>query len=168
MSALPPPLPEPPAAAAQVDGEQRFVIHDVPWSAYVAFRDAVDQPGLRMTYCEGTLELTCPSGTHEDKKSLIGRLLEMYSVECRIPLHAMGSTTYRKEAEARGLEPDECYFALPRRGSYPDIAIEVVIASGGIDKLEIYRGLGVREAGHLRPSRRPIRGGVRLPRRAPR
>jgi Uma2 family endonuclease len=55
------------------------------------------------------------------------------------------ATTYRREAGARGLEPDECYFLEPRKGPYPDIAIEVVIESGGIDKLDIYRGLGVRE-----------------------
>ena len=27
----------------------------------------------------------------------------------------------------------------------PDIALEVVVTSGGINKLEVYRGLGVRE-----------------------
>ncbi|HEY6727406.1 MAG TPA: Uma2 family endonuclease [Polyangiaceae bacterium] len=45
------------------------------------------------------------------------------------------------------VEPDECY-VLDRDltdDDYPDIALEVVIRSGGIDKLEVYRGLGVRE-----------------------
>lgn len=28
---------------------------------------------------------------------------------------------------------------------YPDIALEVIIRSGGINKLEVYQGLGVRE-----------------------
>jgi hypothetical protein len=45
----------------------------------------------------------------------------------------------------RGVEPDECYVlgdvAEPAR---PDLAIEVVWSSGGINELEIYRKLGVR------------------------
>jgi hypothetical protein len=43
--------------------------------------------------------------------------------------------------------PDECY-VLGRElldDDFPDIALEVVISSGGINKLEVYRGLGVRE-----------------------
>jgi len=86
-----------------------------------------------------------PSEEHEDKKKFIARLLETYCIERDVPLEGKGSTTYRREAAARGLEPDECYFLAPRRGPYPDLAIEVVIKSGGIDKLDVYRGLGVRE-----------------------
>jgi Uma2 family endonuclease len=101
-----------------------------------------------MAYCEGTLELMSPSGRHEDRKKLIGRLIEMYAIERDVPLHGRGSQTFRREAKARGLEPDECYFVgspPPGDDASPDIAIEVVISSGGIDKLDIYRGLGVRE-----------------------
>jgi len=36
-------------------------------------------------------------------------------------------------------------FGPARQASKPDLAIEVVGSSGGIDKLEIYRKLGVRE-----------------------
>ncbi len=47
----------------------------------------------------------------------------------------------------RGLEPDECYVLGRELGDdeFPDIALEVVISSGGINKLAVYRGLGVRE-----------------------
>jgi Uma2 family endonuclease len=86
-----------------------------------------------------------PSEAHENKKTLIARLLETFAIERDVPLAGLGSTTYRREAAARGLEPDECYFFEPRRGPYPDIAIEVVVMAGGVDKLEVYRGLGVQE-----------------------
>jgi Uma2 family endonuclease len=135
-----------PAQPPQVaEGEERFVLSHVAWRDYLILRELLDSPGLRMTYCGGTLELMSPSGEHEDKKKFIARLLETYCTERDVPLHGMGSTTYRREAAARGLEPDECYFLEPRRGQYPDIAIEVVVKSGGIDKLDVYRGLGVRE-----------------------
>jgi Uma2 family endonuclease len=127
------------------EGEQRFVLHGVSWRDYLVLRDLLDYPGLRMAYCEGVLELMSPSEKHEDKKKLIARLIEIYAIELDVPLDGKGSTTYRREAKARGLEPDECYFLVPRRGPYPDIALEVIVESGGIDKLAIYRGLGVHE-----------------------
>jgi Uma2 family endonuclease len=136
-----------PAAAASPpdDGEQRFILHGVSWRDYLVLRDVLDHPGLRMAYCEGTLELMSPSEAHEHKKKLIARLLEIYALERDVPLDGKGSATYRNEAAERGLEPDECYYLGPRKRDVPDIAIEVVIKSAGIDKLSIYRGLGVSE-----------------------
>jgi Uma2 family endonuclease len=55
------------------------------------------------------------------------------------------SATFRREAGERGLEPDECYSVGEPMREYPDIALEIIVTSGGIDKLEVYRGLGVRE-----------------------
>ena len=52
--------------------------------------------------------------------------------------------TFRKKAKKRGFEPDECY-SLGRMGKRPDIAIEVVISSGLVDKLAVYHGLEVPE-----------------------
>ncbi|WP_438007700.1 Uma2 family endonuclease [Sorangium sp. So ce321] len=126
-------------------GEQRFVIHGVPWQTYVRLRDELDTPSLRMTFCEGTLELMSPSIDHEAAKTLIARLIELFALERDVPLHGYGSTTFRREAKARGLEPDECYCVGEPLKEFPDIAIEVVLTSGGIDKLSVYSGLGVRE-----------------------
>jgi len=129
---------------ATAGGEPRFVLYGVPWETYVAMREALDSPGLRMTYCEGTLELMSPSTEHEMAKKLLARLIELYALERDVPLWGYGSTTFRKEIKARGLEPDECY-CLGELDQVPDIAIEVVITSGGIAKLPVYEGLGVRE-----------------------
>jgi len=48
-----------------------------------------------------------------------------------------------KELGARN-EPDESY-NLDTLKPYPDLAIEVVVTSGGINKLEGYRRMGVQE-----------------------
>lgn len=135
------PLPTSPAPA----GEQRFVLQGVPWDTYVRLRDELDTPGLRMTFCEGTLELMSPSIDHEAAKKSIARLIEIFALERDVPLYGYGSTTFRREARARGLEPDECYCVGGTLKEFPDIAIEVVLTSGGIDKLAVYSGLGVRE-----------------------
>src|SRR5205807_10387866 len=112
---------------------------------YLTLREALDDiAGLRMTYLEGALEIMSPSWQHEAIKSTFGRLIELYALERDIDLRAFGSTTYKKQAKERGLEPDECYH-FGRRKAVPDIAFEVVLTSGGIDKLAVYQGLGVRE-----------------------
>jgi Uma2 family endonuclease len=126
--------------------ERRFLLHDVPWWTYVALRDALDHSGLRMTYLEGELELMSPSDLHEESKSLIGRLLEVWAEEKDIDLRAFGSTTFRRETQQRGLEPDECYTLGPKgRDSAPHIAIEVIVENPLLDKMAVYAGLGVPE-----------------------
>lgn len=126
--------------------EEKITLYGVTWEEYDTlvsmFMDKF--PGLRMTYLEGTLEIMGTSSEHERLKKIIARLLEMYAVEKRITLNGYGNTTFRKQAKQRGLEPDECY-CLGDLRDVPDIAIEIAITSGGIDKLSVYQGLGVTE-----------------------
>jgi Uma2 family endonuclease len=144
MAAALPSLESPPPPA-RPPGEQRIVLSGVPWDTYVALRDSVDQPGLRMTYCQGELEIMSPSPEHEEVKKILARLIEMYAVERDVPLLGYGSTTFREVAKEHGLEPDECYCIGHRLSGVPEIAVEVVITSGGIEKLPVYAGLGIRE-----------------------
>lgn len=123
--------------------EQRLVVSGVPWETYVTLREALDHTNLRMTYLEGTLEIMSPSRRHEVEKTQIARFLELFCLERDIPLYGYGSTTWRSEAQARGLEADECYSRGER--DLPEIAIEVIVSHGSVDKLEVYRGLGIRE-----------------------
>lgn len=85
-----------------------------------------------------------PSAEHELLKKAIARLLERYAEEIDIPLHGYGSTTFRREAKARGLDPDECY-CIETLKPLPDLALEIDLTSGGVDKLAVYQGLGVPE-----------------------
>lgn len=129
------------------EGEQRMVINGVSWRDYVILREALDTPGLRMTYCRGVLELMSPGKTHETNKKLIARMIELYAALRPLPLFSYGSTTFRNEAEERGAEPDECY-CLGRAlgdGQYPDVVLEVIVTNPILDKLEVYRGLRVAE-----------------------
>lgn len=133
-------------SVAQPIIEQRVVLHGVSWQQYEILLATLgdDFPALRLSYLEGTLEIMTISPEHEELKKMIGMLMEAYFQETRTRFHAVGSATFRKAAKQRGLEPDECY-CLGQKKEFPDIAIEVVISSGTIDKLEIYRGLGIPE-----------------------
>lgn len=125
--------------------EQRVVLPSVTWQQYESLLTTLgDYPGLRLIYLEGTLEIFMPSPEHEMIKKVLARLLERYAEEIDIPLHGYGSTTFRRKAKARGLEPDECY-CVDTLKELPDLAIEVNLTSGGVDKLAVYKGLGVPE-----------------------
>jgi Uma2 family endonuclease len=134
--------------------ESRFVLYGVPWWTYVALRDALDDhAGLKMTYLHGTLELMSPSTLHEDAKTIIARLIEVWAMERDVDLRGFGGATFRKEAKERGLEPDECYkLGKLDDDAVPDIAIEVTVTSGLVDKMAVYAGLGVPEVWEWRPS----------------
>ncbi|WP_341732277.1 Uma2 family endonuclease [Microcoleus sp. EPA2] len=126
--------------------EQRVVLEGVSWQQYelllATFGD--DFPALRLSYLEGMLEIMSTSPLHEELKKMIGMLMEAYFQDTGTRFHAIGSATFRKVSKQRGLEPDECY-CLGQKKDFPDLAIEVVLSSGIVDKLEIYRGLGVTE-----------------------
>src|SRR3954467_8026161 len=127
--------------------EQRMLIYGVRWKDYVILREALDTPGLRMTFCEGALELMSPSRTHELRKKSIARLVELYAVLRELPLVGYGSTTFRLEAKERGAEPDECYRVgtVMKDGEFPDIVLEVIATNPILDKLHVYRGFDVPE-----------------------
>ncbi len=131
---------------AAPDVDQRIVLRGVTWEQYEAllalFGD--DPPGIRMAYLEGALEIMSPSRKHETIKKMVARLVELYALERDISLTGLGSTTFRRAAKERGVEPDECY-CVGEDKEFPDIAFEVVLTSGGVNRLAIYAGLGVAE-----------------------
>lgn len=126
-----------------------FVYLHVDWNGYqqlLAMRGESSVP--RITYLEGLAELMSPSRYHELDKTCFARLLETWSEIANVPLEGYGSWTLEDEKADRGAEADECYTVrrvVKSDDDRPDIAIEVVWTSGGIDKLEVYRKLGVRE-----------------------
>ncbi len=139
--------------------EDHFVVlHDVRWSDYQRVLEIRgDRSSPRIAYVEGRLQILRPSESHERIKSLIGCLVEEWCLERGIEFTILGSWTLEDKNADRGVEPDECYVFGPPRGALrPDLAVEVIWTSGGINKLEIYRKLGVAEVwiwhrGELRP-----------------
>lgn len=126
-----------------------FVHLRVDWQGYqqlLALRGESSVP--RITYLKGVVELMSPSRYHELDKTRFARLLETWSEVAGIQLEGYGSWTLEDEKEDRAAEPDECYTVrrvVTSDDERPDIAIEVVWTSGGINKLEVYRKLRVRE-----------------------
>lgn len=132
--------------------DQLVRLRGVSWADYQRLLEIRgDRSVPRITYLEGTLEIMSPSRSHESIKSLIGRLVEVYCLERDIEFSTYGSWTLENKEAQSGAEPDECYvFGEVAEPVRPDLAIEVVWSSGGLNKLEIYRRLGVREIWYWR------------------
>jgi Uma2 family endonuclease len=135
------------------DPEERRTISNVSWAQYEALlSDLEDTSHYRMSYLDGVLEIVSPSRRHEVGKTRIGNLLAIYFLETDTKYFPIGSTTFRKQENQAGTEPDESY-CIGTDKEFPDLAMElcsananeVVITSGGINRLELYRRLGARE-----------------------
>ena len=137
--------------------EQRLRLSCIPWKAYVAFTDMLGDRPIRVTYDRGEMEIMSPSNRHENRKTVLGRLIEALTEELEIDIASGGSTTYRREALERGLKPDESYWIeheLVVRGREdidletdppPDLVLEIEISRSALDRMSIYAALGVPE-----------------------
>lgn len=120
-------------------------LHGVTWDDYERVLEIRgDKSAPRIHYLEGELEIMSPSRGHEQIKTLIGRLLEVWCIDRGIDVMAFGSWTLKERRDERGAEADECY-VFGRERDRPHLAIEVEWTRGGINKLRIYEKLGVDE-----------------------
>ena len=121
------------------------LLSNLTWETLEKLDGDLAGTGAQLTYLDGCLEIMAPlSDAHEEPKNTLGQLLEIYMRVKNIRFYGRGSTTIgTKELGARK-EPDESY-CLGTRKPVPDLAIEVIVTSGGIDTLEIYRRVGVSE-----------------------
>jgi len=127
------------------DRDQFVVLHNISWSDFEALLEMRGETAApRIAYVDGELQLMAVSKSHEGIKTSIARLLEAYAEERDIALNGFGSWTLMKKRLKCAKEPDECYI-IGKGGTRPDLAIEVVWTSGGMDVLEIYQRLGVGE-----------------------
>lgn len=128
-----------------LEREERFITSQVSWQQYEALLLKLeDNSYYRVTYLDGVLEIVSPSRRHEGAKKRIGTLLEVYFEETDTEYFPLGSTTFRSQERRGGTEPDESY-CLGSEKEFPDLVVEVVFTSGGVDKLPVYKKLGVTE-----------------------
>ncbi len=141
-----------------IGSANRFLLKNISWQTYEALlKDVESQPGIRLTYDRGKLEIMTPLDPHETYSTLIGRFVETLTEELNIEIRSLGSRTCKREDLARGLEPDECYYiqneSVVRHleqidlNQYPppDLAIEIDITNSSINRLDLYATLGVPE-----------------------
>jgi Uma2 family endonuclease len=125
--------------------EQRFTHIGVTWEQFKLIEAGFsDSPGIRLFYYESEVEILAISPEHEITSRLIGILLAVFFEEMEIEFSPTGSFTQEKPGIVSA-QADESYFLGNNTSTIPDLSIEVVITSGGVNKLARYRALGVPE-----------------------
>lgn len=125
--------------------EEPILIDGLTWREFKAVEQLIDRPGVRLSFLDGVLEIRrMPGKKHETVKERLGTLLDTYLEFAGYDYTPTGSMTLESEAGKVKREADKSYELAPGR-ECPDLAIEIVVTSGGINKLEVYKRLQIPE-----------------------
>ncbi|MCU0536497.1 MAG: Uma2 family endonuclease [Hydrococcus sp. Prado102] len=126
--------------------EERFIIPGYyTWEQFETIEAVVkDALGLRIIYLDGYIEFMTLGEAHENIKSVLAIFLALYFFEKGIKFIPVGSATRRDKNKKVSFEPDESYY-IGEKKEHPDLAVEVIITSGGLDKLEKYKRFKIAE-----------------------
>jgi Uma2 family endonuclease len=137
--------------------EQRVVFHNISWQAYQQILAALGESrSSRLTYDQGTLEITMPLEEHESAVRLIELFIRIWVEESGLKIKTMGSTTLNRPDLQKSAEPDDCYYIQNQplvagktvdlnTDPPPDLIAEVDITHTDINKLNLYASMGVPE-----------------------
>src|SRR6202040_2862014 len=144
------------AAIAHLPAGAVLWVDDVSWDDYERLLDDLgDDYGVRIFYDRGRMEIMAPASTHEKPKSVIHRLVTALSDELDIDVESLGSTTLKTEMQAKGAEPDDCFYIQNAsliigkddvnlmNDPPPDLVVEIDRTSMSLNRFAIYSGLGV-------------------------
>jgi Uma2 family endonuclease len=133
------------ATIAPSKKESPLLFEGLTWREFKAVEQLLDRPGYRLSFLDGIMEIRrMPGEPHETVKKRIAALLELFLLMAGFDFTPTGSMTLESEAVGVKREADESYKLAPGR-RLPDLAIEVVFSSGGINKLEVYKRLKIPE-----------------------
>lgn len=121
---------------------QRVLLRDVTWQELEAIlEDLGEHRAARIAYDRGILEIMAPLPEHEYDKEIIGDLVKALLEELNTEFISLGSTTFKNQVMAKGIEPDQCFYIKNEskiRGKKrldltvdppPDLALEIDITS---------------------------------------
>jgi Uma2 family endonuclease len=124
--------------------DQHIIQPERTWQQFTLIRQGLaNSPGIKLFYYDGTIEILMPGREHELVSAVIALLLGLFFVEQDIEFEPTGSMDQEKTGEAF-VQADQSY-CFGSSKPIPDLSIEVVFTSGGINKLARYQILGVRE-----------------------
>lgn len=121
---------------------QRVLFSDVTWQELETILDDLgEHRAAQIAYNRGILEIMAPLPEHEDDKEIISDLVKALLEELDIEFRCLGSTTFKNQAMAQAIEPDQCFYIKNEskiRGNKrldltvdppPDLALEVDVTS---------------------------------------
>ncbi|MEM9539760.1 MAG: Uma2 family endonuclease [Cyanobacteria bacterium P01_E01_bin.42] len=134
------------AIAPNAQPEQYFLLPGCyAWQQFKALQTSLgENKTLKIIYLDGRIELMTTGEEHETISRLISLLLGLYFWRKQIEFIPVGSATRESEEKGVSFAPDESYY-IGTQKEHPDLAIEVIVTSGNIGKLEKYKRFQVRE-----------------------
>lgn len=125
--------------------DEPILIDELSWREFKVVEQLLSRPGVRLSFLDGVLEIRRrPGRKHETAKQRISTLVDLYLEYAGIDFTPTGSVTLESETGRVKREADLSYELGPNR-EFPDLAVEVVVTSGGINKLEAYKRLQIPE-----------------------
>jgi Uma2 family endonuclease len=90
---------------------QRILLEAISWHEFEAIVEELgEHRGSRLAYSKGTLEIVSPLPEHEKARVVMSDLLKILLDALDMPWESLGSTTFRREGMAAGIEPDDCFY----------------------------------------------------------
>ncbi|HLP89291.1 MAG TPA: Uma2 family endonuclease [Nostocaceae cyanobacterium] len=136
----------------------RVILENISWQTYETILAEIgNHRTTRLAYDQGILEIMTPLMPHEHNKRLIEKLIDNLAEKLKLNLKSTGSITCKRQGLSRGVEPDSSFYIqnepLVRNKQNldlnqdppPDLVIEVDYKSASVDRMPIYRDLGVPE-----------------------
>ncbi len=124
--------------------EQHFYRPGITWDNFQAIQKAfANLPGVRLSYCEGVLEIVTTSKLHEAISSLVAALLIIYFEIEEIEFFPSGS--YSQIIPGVVEYQADLSYCFGNDKNRPDLCIEIVITSGSPIKLQKYKLMEVPE-----------------------
>jgi Uma2 family endonuclease len=122
----------------------QHILHHGTWDQFKLIQQGFDgSPGVRLFYYHGEIEILMPGREHEIFSRIIGYFVSTFLAEKGIFFQPTGAMTQEKVGLVSA-QADESY-CIGSAKPIPDLSIEVVFTSGGINKLARYKALGIPE-----------------------
>lgn len=136
----------------------RILLEDISWDEFESILANIkQQPGRRITYDAGWLEIMTPLPEHEYFKEVVSDAIKEVADSLELDYASYGSTTWRSRLQQAGIEPDNCFYinnesAIRGKLAFdltvdppPDLVLEIDLTSPSLDRFPIYARLGVPE-----------------------
>ncbi|WP_223805704.1 Uma2 family endonuclease [Pseudanabaena sp. UWO310] len=127
------------------EGDREHIVRQfVTWEQFQALESAfADIDGVRLTYCEGVLEILGIKRPDEMIRTLLGALLGQYFMIKHIWFVSTGA--YTQSLQGRTNFQADLSYNFDTEKEISDLCIEVVVTSGNVAKLRKYQLLEVPE-----------------------
>jgi Uma2 family endonuclease len=135
---------------------QKVTLQPVSWQRFEEILDELsDRRSSRIAYADGILEIMAPLPEHERSKVAISDLVKIVLRLQKRRWEPLGSTTFKREGMAAGIEPDDCFYIQNYQAVIgkdridlsvdppPDLAIKTDVTSK--TERNAYEALGVPE-----------------------